>query len=540
MYTSGDSATEVKEEDYMKHSSRALGMVVTHHFYHTIRSCVFQASLSKPTMASLSYLQVEAILSSPKLEPSICCIALFDGSRCKNELPSDQVQEALNIIRKDKSPSLPPKDQVKQVRTLISSLVCGAHWEHPKCRKLIEAAWSVNFSDLNFEISTRCTRPRSARSSPAPSTPLKKTTSDQSTPTLTVRSRSPSEARRSRSARGSSEVPNDRHSIERPTFRGGSQYRQARDLSMESDEDDGQRDADLSPSLVRSRGIIQSIEDDGNYEGSHTAAAVMTTSAISPLTVTASPDSQDPDHDFPVKKCCTTSSAMFTHGDGYESAPWRIRQEVRTRLLESLPDKFGTIYIIPDKTNRYVKIGKTERRFLKTRLLELVNDHKDLLDKGKATHVTNIPLFLLTRLEDLVHADLAFFQRNLRGNRNQTHHEWFEVDVTTAEETVILWLKVLKSMKLKPGGGIKYKLREQLNHNDYFDTWAIDDKDVDGVFQEVNGDHAARISKWKELLPAGNEVEVPVVASVLHPQLAWSLLILVFVPFILYLGWKAF
>lgn len=175
------------------------------------------------TMAGLSFSEAESILLSSEVGDIICCIASDNGLRCKNKLPSGRVQGAKVIYQKDESTSL-ETDRLRQVRNLIVWLICESHRQKRGCTKSIERTWQSDFPGLNFEIRTRSEAPESTLSRSRSSTPLKTTSSDQSMPrSLTPLRKSPSNeltpgisgrprtptTRRPRSSMGPSRVSSD-------------------------------------------------------------------------------------------------------------------------------------------------------------------------------------------------------------------------------------------------------------------------------------------------------------------------------------------
>jgi hypothetical protein len=199
------------------------------------------------------------------------------------------------------------------------------------------------------------------------------------------------------------------------------------------------------------------------------------------------------------------STGTFVPGDAASWAPWTIRSEVRALILESLPkpnDK-GCIYVVQDLETQHVKIGMTVRPF-RTRLSEISRDHKRKLDEKNAWHLPGIPYIQLLRLEALVHADLAYFQRNLqlstRGAR-RTHREWFNVDMATAQRTVRLWRDVMRTIALEPGNELNGDIVDDLHSSPAFDVDMTSDGILDAqAWSQANTDHNQRIQMWTGLL----------------------------------------
>lgn len=203
----------------------------------------------------------------------------------------------------------------------------------------------------------------------------------------------------------------------------------------------------------------------------------------------------------PLRK---SGGSSFSAGESSTWAPWKLRAEVLELLWEPLPDpnSKGSIYAVEVVGTPYVKIGITTRD-VSERLKEIQKRHGQNLRIGSKDFKDNIPLLQLYRLERLVHADLAFFQRNLtvqRTTQRRTHREYFQIDLATAMETICLWLKIMQTIGLDAGTEIDPHIKSSVR------DW-IRDIDTPPVgaspgdyepWKTVNTDHEQRHKMWSQ------------------------------------------
>lgn len=193
----------------------------------------------------------------------------------------------------------------------------------------------------------------------------------------------------------------------------------------------------------------------------------------------------------------------FSPGEASTWAPWMLHAETLRLLWEPLPEpqSKGSIYAVQVVGTPYVKIGLTTRKVRK-RLKEINNEHGQKLNINGAISEDGIPLLQLYRLEKLVHADLAYFQRDLRVEKptyRRTHKEYFEVNIAKAEETIRLWWFIMQSLGLEPGTKVDSKItklvREAIRNIDTPPAGS-DHSDIEW-WKLVNDDHSRRISMWR-------------------------------------------
>ncbi|KAK4544063.1 hypothetical protein LTR36_004561 [Oleoguttula mirabilis] len=206
-----------------------------------------------------------------------------------------------------------------------------------------------------------------------------------------------------------------------------------------------------------------------------------------------------------IRRRTSSSADGFTAGEASSWALWTVRTEVRALVLEPLPkpnDK-GCIYVVEDvATKRHVKIGMTMRPF-RTRLAEIARTHKRSLDETNAWHLPGISYIQLLRLEALVHADLAQYQRNLsvrNSSNRRVHREWFEVDKATAQKTVRMWWDIMCNIGIKPGMELEPVVCEALNSSPAFDVDMADEANGDQADTDSHAEHTERIRMWTDLL----------------------------------------
>ncbi|KAK5163225.1 uncharacterized protein LTR77_010811 [Saxophila tyrrhenica] len=201
-----------------------------------------------------------------------------------------------------------------------------------------------------------------------------------------------------------------------------------------------------------------------------------------------------------------TSDGRFSPVDASTWAPCTIRSEVLTLLLEPLPRPRakGAIYAVSvnaDDSTPMVKIGYTTRP-VRTRLREITNQHGITFNRNTAYYLPGIPLLQLLRLEALVHADLAFFQRDLRvqhGRAHRTHREYFEVDLSVAQRTINRWWAIMRDIGLEPGQDLDQAVVDAIHGSQALDVEVADAEATTtepDVWHRLNLDHQRREHVW--------------------------------------------
>lgn len=429
------------------------------------------------------------------------CIATPRGDACENELEPEQKADAKRLLRRQKSDL-----DLDELRDIINCVLCSDHQTTFTHKGKVQDLWCKEFPNHDFKsrrslspynknpnlVSTRRRRSSNLSSSNAPPTPS--TTASDSLAPHTTPPPQPDfhSARHERSMstpdRYSTPViieRNDRPPIvvEPPD-------------ALDSEEDD-------SPSVRRSSRARPS---------HHTTQSLPVLPALNEMAAAAD-ESTSPTEDpeiiavgaplaegpQPVGGAFDTQANDFMTGDVSTWAPWRIRSEVLSTLLEPIPtaDKKGTVYAVKVTSRPYVKIGYTTRD-VSTRLREIIRDHGEQLDIGGAYCLPHrLPLLQLMRLEALVHADLAYFQRDLRGVRK--HREYFEVDIIRAQRSIIFWWSVMQDIGLEPGKELDTEVVKAITESSALDIETTDDNIAaePELWHQLNADYRQREHKWK-------------------------------------------
>jgi hypothetical protein len=199
----------------------------------------------------------------------------------------------------------------------------------------------------------------------------------------------------------------------------------------------------------------------------------------------------------------------FSPGEASKWSPGTINSDVLDVFFDPLPraDEKGLIYAMKVNTDGpvpIVKIGITTRT-VKQRAKEIAEQRKCSLDLREKYMLSGIPILELKRLEALVHAALAFHQRDLKdahGGRFKTHDEYFEVDIDAAKQTIDFWYKAMRDVGLKPGRKIDEKIISEIRGSpalaaDVSLTAATNDGGE--IWRLVNSDHVRRDKLWREV-----------------------------------------
>ena len=201
----------------------------------------------------------------------------------------------------------------------------------------------------------------------------------------------------------------------------------------------------------------------------------------------------------------------FNDGEASRWDPHDISTGVYDLLGQALPtqDTVGKIYaaiVEPvDGCNRrqIVKIGQTTRN-VDRRLGEIEKQHK--IKFGKRRTWPNIPYLQLLRLERVIHADLAYFQRDLlvrTGNTVRTHHEYFEISLETAMNTIRFWSEKFQQIGLVPGRVVAVQALPVIQGAN---TRSLDESleslgqhlDEEERWKQCNEQHKFRQDAWRE------------------------------------------
>jgi hypothetical protein len=104
------------------------------------------------------------------------------------------------------------------------------------------------------------------------------------------------------------------------------------------------------------------------------------------------------------------------------------------------------------------------------------------LDVNRSHAIQNVPYAVLLRLEEIVHTDLAYFQRDLPlKKKTRAQHEWFEIDFNIAVRTAEFWLDKIST----PG--------TSLGENNQ----VTDDEKEQTNWSDIHRDHERRFRIWE-------------------------------------------
>ncbi|KAK4498864.1 hypothetical protein PRZ48_009374 [Zasmidium cellare] len=216
----------------------------------------------------------------------------------------------------------------------------------------------------------------------------------------------------------------------------------------------------------------------------------------------ATEDDPNPDPNPQPSSSQSTLERTFVPGASSTWPLWRVCQEVRHLLFEPLPNPKanGVLYAISSPEHNKVKIGYTMRKNPHERFRELERQYGEPL--GHPWYLEGIPYVQLLRLEELVHADLAKYQCDLRvpfgrGNGVRVHREWFDVDLQTAERTVKFWWAAMQHLGIRPGKKLPEGVRDRLTTQG--DMLDVKEQNVDGRFGDYR-DHETTLKLWSQLL----------------------------------------
>ena len=203
-----------------------------------------------------------------------------------------------------------------------------------------------------------------------------------------------------------------------------------------------------------------------------------------------------------------TGSGRFEHGEASAWAPWTIRKASLELIREPLLDPRATGYIyaaqVGNINKTIVKIGRTYQK-PKDRIKQIAKEHQQNFNTNSMWCSCPIPALQLERLERLVHSDLAYFQRNwlvATDRSHKTHYEYFEVDLATAQQTVNVWIDVIRKIMLKPGVAPDERLFQSVYLDPALSVCVPEGSDprLREAWKRENEDHRRRINLWKKHL----------------------------------------
>lgn len=468
-------------------------------------------------MTYLSFNVIKATFDGDNDVTHFECIGWPDGKACGKELGWSRKNEARALLRTVEERPIGEKGEDgeygKNRRDIIVLLLCKDCQGTYKERNNIMSRWQEDSPGIGFgpkgspsHFSLHPSRSTSQRrrssnatpSSTAPRPSARTTTSDSDV--VREPPSSPSEDaanRRRRSAPGRSpclepsgvEPPSTRHQ-EPNNAHGGVQNDPVmayRGRSRTGCADVGRLDRLIEESTPESA----QPDDNGSNPGSSAREIVSGSPPPTP------PDSAE------EETISISDTHPFSHGEASTWQPCALRSRVFSIFWKPLLEERGSIYAVKVKDRPYVKIGKT-RQDTNTRLRSIRSEHRQVLDTGVKFNISDIPLLQLTRLEDLVKADLAFFQRDLHtGPKN--HVEYFEVGLDDAKRTIVFWKEKLESQGVESGKVVDSKVSTAIQASalsaDMFDGEEVLMTETER--KRINSDHDLRICNWEKSFSQG-------------------------------------
>ena len=215
----------------------------------------------------------------------------------------------------------------------------------------------------------------------------------------------------------------------------------------------------------------------------------------------------------------------FYEGDSSSSSPSTIRSAVEELLLKRIPppDGFGTIYALQvlNSAPSMVKIGITYKT-LKQRTTQLTRDHGHEFNPANRVFRLSVRSLELERLEKLVHADLAFFQRILRvkhSNGNITNHfEYFQITPALAQKTIDTWIEITRNVGPVPNVELLGNIFRSLHADPDAHVDSAGELDSPDSWEEPNKDHDRKLRVWKKYLVTDYLPDAPPDASPVGPS----------------------
>lgn len=453
-----------------------------------IQTCLISASVN---MTRWTFDQVRSVFIADVVLETFNCIANPHSRDCPNPLWPERLDDAAELFRQAEYDR-----NIDELRNLINCLLCVEHQSTYTHKNKVEARWGAEFPQFDF----------SRRRSPSPYS-LKSgrrtgRLSRTPSPSFTASTPPPQPVFRTPSREGNTGAADPIHTPQssRSSFLAVPAY----------DSDDGGSSAVSDSPLLRRR--------TAQAEDSQSVQATSQSTVESPRVMDVVAEMIDPPEIGVVEGICVAEMPVESEHNGEEDAPsdpqvpldfrvgeavawapWTLRSEVVSTLLEPLPkaNSKGTIYAVRVKDTPYLKIGYTIRKS-NTRWTEISRrDNVDLETEAAFTR-RGIPYLQLLRLEALVHADLAYFRRNLRTKNGKYSREYFEVDIATAQRSINTWLRVMQDVRLEPGRELSDEMCNQIETAaSYIET--SDDQITPTPAEhwpEVNANHALREGAW--------------------------------------------
>jgi len=239
-------------------------------------------------------------------------------------------------------------------------------------------------------------------------------------------------------------------------------------------------------------------------------------------------------HSFEVADETTPSiSSRFHLRKEAAWAPSKIRCHALDTLLlpMSQPRPQGSIYVVRVKDTGFVKIGITAVK-VDHRLSSIPNEHDLDLDLEGAWWLSEFSGSFRTRLEKVVHADLAHCRRDIRvrtKRSNRTHSEYFEIDFATAIKRIEMWRDIMLNLELdslEPGHSLDRALCNEIRANpalsvETFSTRQPAATDEAEYWSILNHDHQRTQSIWEEVFRSIDRSDKANGVSIVSPPVAY-------------------
>ena len=482
---------------------------------------------------ALTFGEVKELYADNNVPQGLKCIATPNGTRCDKDLSGDQILNLRDILNHALE-----RMTLDEVRDVINCVICVDHQKGRNYRHKdkVQQKWNAEFPDLDF--SRRRSRSRLSLSS-GKSTP-RRTSRSSVSPSHASTGRTPSSTRIGIST-WLGEPP--------PQLQLGSRHMRSAS-APESRVFDQPEAVSASSPAIHINDSIAELEEDGPESPLATRGRpqnpnpfINQTEAFaegtdhSPRQRPASGSSlqarrelREPVRTPEVEQAAPPSTSGFENGEASAWAPWTIRSEVQDLVLLSMPhpDLQGSIYVVQVRNTErsIVKIGITYQQY-KTRIGQVAQQHQQSFNMDTAFHRPGIPSLQLERLEKLVHADLAYYQRNWRVRTDRsfkTHHEYFEVDMKVAQLTVDLWRDIIDNLGLKAGVTLDRSLFKSLNADPDTGVHASNDADPATTWRRLNEDDNRRMELWRKHLLRRSHLVVRVIWWALGGFIMWAIL----------------
>lgn len=493
---------------------------------------------------ALKFVDVHAMFVDDNCPRGLRCIATPNSNRCINLLDDNQLLNLRDLLHSTSEPI-----SLGEVREVMDCLICAYHqrrrYDH---KKKVDQAWQSEFPHLDL-ASPRSRSRYSLHSGRA--TPRRSIGSSPSTPTRQVLTPSSMATNGSVSLSPPLPLSNlDTHrmrSISAPTLVGerllaGSDSSPAVYVNDVADYfDQAPPESPLAnrrrphslthasesriEELDRQRQADSVTNSESVCEPEHTVTQQKYGMGLVPRRnpINGSEPAPIARQEQAKGERSPARSGRFENGEASKWAPWTIRSASLELLRQSIPhpkDK-GSIYAIevvhPQRT--ITKIGITYQS-VGDRLKQISSQHKQSFNEGSMFHRSGIPALELERLERLVHSDLAYFQRNWLVPTNEshkTHHEYFEVDLKTAQETIDLWRSITRSIDLKPGTRPNDQWFASIGSDPELEVCASTESDSVQAWKRINENHDRRTNFWKQHLAPKYSIKT----KLLHKAAWW-------------------